>query len=180
MSKQNFKGLIQVYTGDGKGKTTAALGQGFRAVGRGFKVIMVQFLKGQDTGELISVEKLYPDFRIMRFDQSKKFFWTMSDEEKEELKGRIHEAFQFVHDTIRNYDCDILILDEIMGVIGNKLVSTEKIIKILKEKPETMEIILTGRNTPKEIMDIADLVTEMKMVKHPFQKGINARKGIEY
>ncbi|KGG79963.1 cob(I)yrinic acid a c-diamide adenosyltransferase [Caloranaerobacter azorensis H53214] len=174
------KGLIQVYTGDGKGKTTAALGLGLRAVGYGYKVKMVQFLKGRDSGELFSTKKFNGNFEIYRFDKSKKFFWNMNEAEKEELKKKISYAFDFIEETIRKNDCDILILDEVMGVISNKLVSIDRVLHILDMKPENMEIILTGRNVPEDILDRADLVSEMKMIKHPFEKGIPARKGIEY
>lgn len=174
------KGLIQVYTGDGKGKTTAALGLGLRAVGYGYKVKMIQFLKGRDSGELFSTKKLNGDFEIYRFDKSKKFFWNMNESEKEELKKKISNAFDFIEETIEKNDCDILILDEVMGAISNKLVSIDRVLHILDIKPENMEIILTGRNVPEAILDRADLVSEMKMVKHPFEKGIPARKGIEY
>ncbi|KPU27084.1 cob(I)yrinic acid a c-diamide adenosyltransferase [Caloranaerobacter sp. TR13] len=174
------KGLIQVYTGDGKGKTTAALGLGLRAVGYGYKVKMIQFLKGRDSGELFSTKNFNGDFEIYRFDKSKKFFWNMNEAEKEELKKKISNAFEFIEEIIKKNDCDILILDEIMGVISNKLVSIDRVLHILDIKPENMEIILTGRNVPEAILDRADLVSEMKMVKHPFEKGISARKGIEY
>lgn len=174
------KGLIQVYTGDGKGKTTAAIGQAVRAIGRGYKVYMVQFLKGGDSGELHTVKRLEPDFKIYRFEKNRGFFWTLSDEEKRELKREIDEAFEFVKKVIETNECDILILDEIMGVIQNGLLTVEQVLELLEKKPISMEIILTGRNVPKEIEEKADLVTEMKMIKHPFQKGIGGRLGIEY
>jgi len=172
--------MIHIYTGDGKGKTTAALGQALRAVGYGKKIIMIQFLKGMESGELISVEKFGSNFEILRFDSSPKFFWNMDDKEKKELKEKIKDAFNFITSVIEDHKCDILIMDEIMGVLSNNLISKNNILNILNKKPEDMEIILTGRNVPEEILNIADLVTEMKMIKHPFQKGIPARKGIEY
>ncbi|CCC58120.1 MULTISPECIES: cob(I)yrinic acid a,c-diamide adenosyltransferase [Caloramator] len=174
------KGCIQVYTGDGKGKTTAAIGQGVRAAGNELRVYMVQFLKGSETGELKSIEKLDPYFKIFRFEKKRGFFWTLSDEEKAELKKEIEEAFEFCKKVLKNKECDVLILDEIMGVLHNKLLSVEEVVEFLKSKPEDMEIILTGRNVPKEIMEIADLVTEMKEIKHYFEKGVPARKGIEF
>lgn len=174
------KGCIQVYTGDGKGKTTAAIGQGVRAAGNELRVYMVQFLKGSETGELKSIEKLDPYFKIFRFEKKRGFFWTLSDEEKAELKKEIEEAFEFCKKVLKNKECDVLILDEIMGVLYNKLLSVEEVVEFLKSKPEGMEIILTGRNVPKEIMEIADLVTEMKEIKHYFEKGVPARKGIEF
>jgi len=174
------KGLVQIYTGNGKGKTTAALGQAFRAVGNGLRVYMVQFLKSDNTGELKSVEKLYPDFRIFRFEKPRGFFWTLNESQKAELKEEIQNAFEFCKKAARSKECDILIMDEIIGVLNNKLLSVEDIVNFIKEKPENMEFILTGRNVPPELIEIADLVTEMKEIKHYFKDGVPARKGIEY
>ncbi len=173
------KGLIQVYTGNGKGKTTAALGQGLRSCGRGLKVCMVQFLKGGDTGELHSVKKLHPLFEIFRFEKERGFFWTLSDVEKQELKQDIERGFAFIKEVVEEKKCDILIIDELLGVLGNKLLTVDEVVKLLKSKPADMEIIITGRNVPKEIIEVADLVTEMKEIKHYFNEGIPAREGIE-
>ncbi len=173
------KGLIQVYTGDGKGKTTAALGQGLRSCGRGLKVYMVQFLKGRDTGELHSIEKLHPLFRIFRFERDRGFFWTLSEQEKRELKEDIDKGFQFIEGVVADNECDVLIIDELLGVLGNELLEIQQVLELLKKKPESMEIIMTGRNAPKEIIEAADLVTEMKEIKHYFKNGIPAREGIE-
>ena len=173
------RGLVQVYTGDGKGKTTAALGQGLRSCGRGLKVCMVQFLKGGDTGELHSVEKLHPYFEIFRFEKKRGFFWTLSEQEKRELKEDIDKGFEFIKNVVAKDQCDVLIIDELMGVLGNKLLEVNEVVELLKSKPDTMEIIITGRNVPKEILDAADLVTEMKEIKHYFRDGVPAREGIE-
>lgn len=174
------KGLIQVYTGDGKGKTTAALGQAVRAVGEGLKVYMVQFLKTDDTGELNTVKKLHPDFQIFRFERKRGFFWTLNESEKAELREDVDKAIDFCKEVMDNNECDILILDEIMAVMTNGIVPVGIVVNMLESKPANMEIILTGRNAPPEISDIADLVTEMKEVKHYFRKGIPQRKGIEF
>ncbi|WP_040683770.1 cob(I)yrinic acid a,c-diamide adenosyltransferase [Thermobrachium celere] len=174
------KGCIQVYTGNGKGKTTAAVGQGVRAAGRGLKVYMVQFLKGSDSGELHSLKKLEPDFKVFRFERPRGFFWTLTDEEKLELKKDIEKGFDFCKEVVKNKECDVLIIDEMMGVLGNKLLEVNEVVEFLKSKPENMEIILTGRNVPEEILEIADLVTEMKDIKHYFNNGVPARKGIEF
>ncbi|MBB6214610.1 cob(I)alamin adenosyltransferase [Anaerosolibacter carboniphilus] len=179
-AKQLSQGLVHIYTGDGKGKTTAALGQALRTVGCGYRVFMVQFLKGGDSGELHSAEKLKPDFQIFRFDTAKKFFWTLNDEEKKEVKRNIDKAFAFVEEVIQKESCDLLILDEIMGVLSNKLLTVQQVCNLIEGKPKHMELILTGRNVPQEIVELADYVSEMKMIKHPFQKGIGAREGIEH
>lgn len=173
------KGLIQVYTGDGKGKTTAALGQGLRACGRGLKVCMVQFLKSGDTGELHSVKKLQPLFEIFRFERERGFFWTLTAEEKQELKEDIDRGFGFIKSVVADNQCDVLIIDELLGVLSNRLLEITEVVELLNSKPGTMEIIITGRNVPGEIIEIADLVTEMKEIKHYFNKGVAAREGIE-
>lgn len=173
-------GLVQVYTGNGKGKTTAAIGQGVRASGHGYRVYMVQFLKSDDTGELSAIKKLYPGFQIFRFERPRGFFWTLNDEEKKELKADIDKAFEFCRKASKNSECDMLILDEIMGAIADGLLSTQQILKFIKDKPKNMELILTGRDTPQEIIDAVDLVTEMREIKHYFSRGISAREGIEY
>lgn len=173
------RGLIQVYTGNGKGKTTAALGQGLRSCGRGLKVYMVQFLKGGDTGELHSVPKLHPLFEIFRFERERGFFWTLSEEEKYELKEDIDRGFSFMKKVVSKVECDVLILDELLGVLSNGLLEVNEVVKLLESKPETMEIIITGRNAPDKILEVADLVTEMKEIKHYFKNGVPAREGIE-
>ena len=173
------KGLIQVYTGNGKGKTTAALGQGLRSCGRGLKVCMVQFLKSGDTGELHSVKKLHPLFEIFRFEKERGFFWTLSEKEKRELKEDIDKGFEFIKRVVSQNECDILIIDELLGVLGNKLLEVNEAVELLKSKPDTMEIIITGRNVPEEILEVADLVTEMREIKHYFRNGVPAREGIE-
>ncbi len=180
MGKELVKGLIQIYTGNGKGKTTAALGQALRAIGRGYRVYMVQFLKGGDSGELISAKRLAPEFKIFRFEKERGFFWTLKDSEKEELRSEIAEAFGFIKDVVKNKECDILILDEIMGVLHNKLLTVDEVLVLLKQKPDNMEIILTGRGVPEEILKTAHLITEMKLIKHPFDEGIGSREGIEW
>lgn len=173
------KGLVQIYTGDGKGKTTAAIGLGIRAAGRGFKVYMVQFLKGADTGELYILKNI-ENFKVFRFQTSNKFFWNMNDEEKGILMVEMKEAYDFAVSTLKNKKCDLLILDEIMGVVHNKIYTVEDILRLIEVKPDEVELVMTGRNVPQHIIDKADLVTEMKLIKHPFEKGIPARYGIEY
>lgn len=174
------RGYVDIYTGNGKGKTTAAIGQGVRACGSGLKVYMVQFLKTYATGELKSIKKLEPDFKIFRFEKKRDFFWNLNDDEKAELKEEVREAYDFCTETLKNIKCDVLIMDEIMGVIKNELLSKEDILKLIEIKPNSVELILTGRDVPDEIAQKADLITEMKEVKHYFNKGVPARKGIEF
>ncbi|BAH05688.1 cob(I)yrinic acid a,c-diamide adenosyltransferase [Clostridium kluyveri] len=174
------KGFIQIYTGDGKGKTTAALGLALRAAGNNYRVCMVQFLKTSRTGEIESAKKLEGNFKIYRFEKKKGFFWTLNDCEKEELKKEVKKVYEFCLKALENNTCDILIMDEVMAILSNRLLSVEEIIKLIDKKPDNMELILTGRNVPEEILQKADLVTEMKNIKHYMDKGILAREGIEY
>ncbi|NNG66995.1 cob(I)yrinic acid a,c-diamide adenosyltransferase [Caldanaerobacter subterraneus] len=173
------KGYVQVYTGDGKGKTTAALGLAFRAVGRGMKVIMFQFLKGMATGELKSAELLKPNFEIKRFAESKKFTWEMTEEELQELKSKVREEYEELLRILKSGEYDIVIVDEAMAAIHSGLLSVEDVLRLIEEKPESVELILTGRSAPQEIIEKADLVTEMKEIKHYYKKGVPARVGIE-
>lgn len=174
------EGYVQIYTGDGKGKTTAAIGLGIRAAGNDMVVYMVQFLKNRKSGEIKSINKLGSNFKVYNFEKEKGFFWTLNEEEKKELKYEINETYKFCIETIKNNRCDILILDEIMGALTNKLLNEQQIIDLIEIKPRTMEIIMTGRNVPEAIINKADLVTEMKEIKHYFNKGVPAREGIEY
>lgn len=174
------KGMIQIYTGNGKGKTTAAIGQGIRAFGNGLKVIMIQFLKSNDTGELKVLKNLGENFKLVRLESKRGFVWTLNEDEKSELKKEINQEYDFAKKILDNSECDVLILDEIMGVLKNEFLTVEQVLNLFKVKRDSVELILTGRNVPKEILEKADLVTEMKEVKHYFSKGVNARKGIEY
>lgn len=173
-------GLVHIYTGNGKGKTTAAVGLGIRAYGNGMKVLMVQFLKGAPTGEIRVLEQLKPDFTFYRGKPVKGFIWNMNEEQKEELRQITREDFQFACDASVKEGYDLLILDEIMASISNKLLAVEDVVKLIKTKPEKLEIVMTGRNAPKELIELADYVSEINPVKHPFEKGIPARKGIEF
>ncbi|MGL5648639.1 MAG: cob(I)yrinic acid a,c-diamide adenosyltransferase [Clostridium sp.] len=174
------KGLVQIYTGNGKGKTTAAIGQGMRAYGNGLKVTMLQFLKGGYTGELKTVEELNDNFKIYRFESKKDFVWNLNEEQIELLKKEIRVGYNFILERLEKNDTDLLIIDEIMGALGNKFLTVEEVLYIIENKPENMEVIMTGRNVPQEVIEKADLVTEMKMIKHYYEKGVTSRRGIEY
>jgi len=125
-------------------------------------------------------KRLDPDMKILRFERNKKFFWQLTEEEKKELQEDIQKAVEYIMEILRHHSCDMLILDEIMGAIHGELVSIDQVIQMIKAKPPTMELILTGRNVPSEIAECADLVTEMMAVKHYYDKGVPARRGIEY
>ncbi len=171
-------GLIHIYCGDGKGKTTAAVGLAVRCAGRGNKVLLVQFLKSRDSGELYSLAKL-PDIEVMRGKESKKFTFQMNDEEKHALLIEHNKMFEQVLAKIKNGGYSLLILDEVIGALNAKVFEMPKLIEFLRHKPENLEVVLTGRNPAPELVEIADYVSEMRKVKHPMDKGIMAREGIE-
>lgn len=171
-------GLIHIYCGDGKGKTTAAVGLAVRCAGRGNKVLLVQFLKSRDSGELYSLAKL-PDIAIMRGKESKKFTFQMNEEEKHALLIEHNKMFEQVLEKIKNGGYSLLILDEVIGALNAKVFEMPKLIEFLRHKPENLEVVLTGRNPAPELVEIADYVSEMRKVKHPMDKGIMAREGIE-
>ncbi|MDQ0150454.1 cob(I)alamin adenosyltransferase [Eubacterium multiforme] len=174
------EGFVQIYTGNGKGKTTAAIGQGMRAYGNGLNVIMVQFLKSGETGELKTVDELGSNFQIFRFEKRRGFVWNLSEEEKEEVKKEVKVAYNFILSILEDEKCDVLIIDEVMGVLKNKFLTVEEVLEIINKKPKNVELIMTGRNVPEEILERANLVTEMREVKHYFKEGVKARKGIEF
>lgn len=171
------KGLIQVYTGNGKGKTSAAFGLALRAVGRGLKVYIIQFIKGGfDYGELYVVDKL-PNIKLKAFGRGK--FVTQKPARKEDVRFA-EEALALAEEIVKSGEYDIVILDEINVALKLELIEIDKILNLIKNKPKHVELVLTGRYAPNEIIEAADLVTEMKEIKHPFNSGYQARKGIEY
>lgn len=172
-------GLIHIYCGDGKGKTTAAMGLGMRAVGREKKVLLTQFLKDNETGELNSIEKLGANFEVFKGIPVKKFFKFMSPEEQMVTQKEHEERFNEVTQKAINEDFDLLILDEIIASTNLDLICLDEVVKFLENKPKGLEVVLTGRNPNEKLIELADYVSEIKAVKHPYEKGINSRVGIE-
>jgi len=171
------KGLVQVYTGDGKGKTSAAFGLALRAVGRGLKVFIIQFIKGGfDYGELYIVEKI-PNLKLATFGRGRFVTETPPSEEDSKLA---REAFELAKKVVGSGEYDVVVLDEVNVALNLKMISIDEVIDLIKNKPKHVELILTGRYAPVQIIDIADLVTEMKEVKHPYAQGVPPRKGIEF
>lgn len=175
-----MEGLIHIYTGDGKGKTTAAIGAGIRACGRGRKVLMVQFLKGIDTGEILALKKLEPSFVLKRSDKKIKFVWEMDEKEKAAAASYQNELLEYVCHEIAGNNFDFIILDEIMAAVNLGFIKEVEIEKLLDGKPEQTEIILTGRDAPLSFIKRAAYVSEIKKVKHPMDEGVKARRSIEY
>lgn len=171
------KGLVQVYTGRGKGKTSAAFGLALRAIGRGLRVFIIQFIKGGfDYGELYSTKDL-KNLELKAFGRGK--FITENPPEESDIDSAT-TALKFAQKIINSHKYDVVILDEINVALSLGLVQTADVVNLIKGKPGNIELVLTGRNAPREIIRAADLVTEMKEIKHPFKKGVPPRKGIEY
>lgn len=172
-----FKGFIQVYTGNGKGKTTAALGLALRAAGHGQRVYIGQFLKGQLYGELISVKKLAPHIVIEQFGR-KGFIHVTENPDDEDIE-RAKRGLKRCLKAMLSKKFRIVILDEINVAVDLKLVTEQEVHDLLDQKPEEVEVVLTGRYAPPSLVKRADLVTEMKEKKHYYRRGIMARQGIE-
>lgn len=172
-------GLIHVYCGDGKGKTTCALGLALRAAGAKMNVVIIQFLKGSDTSELQSIKNI-PEIKVLRNAEDYGFVSNMTPAQLENIKQMHNDNLNIALRLIETEKCDLLILDELTYVYDMKLIDTEKIDSLIKNKPENLELVITGRNPSSIFIDNADYITEMKALKHPFDKGIHARKGIEF
>jgi len=174
MVEKNSKGLVHVYTGDGKGKTTAALGLAMRAVGQGMKVSFIQFVKGLPCGEHFFVQQFKP-FEIVQISVGDSF-----KKSKEHLSQEAQQTLAYAEREIASGKYDLVILDEIFIAIDQGSITVKQVLDLLDAKPVSVELVLTGRKAPPEIVQRADLVTEMLMIKHPFTEGTGARRGIEY
>lgn len=168
------KGLVHIYTGDGKGKTSSATGLAIRCAGYGKKIKIYQFLKATPSGELDSLKKLGID--VFRINTCEKFYYDMTEEEKSTTTKEILNSLKSLFDD----SYDLVVLDEILCTVNNKIISVDDLINIIKAKPKNTELVLTGRNMPDELLDYADYVSEIKGVKHPYNKGIDARCGIDF
>lgn len=175
-------GYIQVYTGNGKGKTTASLGLALRALGRNWKVLLMMFLKGgNDYGELTSFQNLSPQIKDnLTIIQAGLDRIAYSNNINNSDKKVVQAGWDLVKKSIRNNEYNLIIMDEANIAISLDLIKIEEVVEVLKNKPEEMEIVLTGRNANPKIIEIAHLVSEIKPVKHYWDTGISARKGIEY
>ncbi len=174
-----MKGLIHIYCGEGKGKTTAALGLMMRASASGFQIIFAQFMKAWDTGELETLYKL-DDVTVLRGDFPAKFSNDYTMEERTAVILENNRLFREATTKVEPMASTLLVLDEIIGSMDKGLMDNSLVIDFLKKKDMNMEVVMTGRNPSDELIELADYVSEIKKIKHPYEKGIKARKGIEY
>lgn len=170
-----MKGYVQVYTGNGKGKTTAAIGLAMRAVGAGLRVFIGQFVKGMYYSELKSLSKLSPQLVVKQFGREK----FVHNKPSEEDVRAAREGYEEVKALIKGGEYDLVILDEANIAIYFNLLTVDDLLSLIEEKPESVELVFTGRNADPRLIEKADLVTEMKDIKHYFEYGVRAREGIE-
>ena len=170
-----MKGYVQVYTGDGKGKTTAAIGQAVRAVGAGLKVFMAQFVKGMEYSELRSLERFAPQLLVRQYGR-KSFVHNKPTDVDFRLA---REGYEDVRRAINSEEYDLVILDEANIAVYFSLLTVDNLLTLIDGKPDSVELVFTGRKADPRLLERADLVTEMKEVKHYYNKGIVARDGIE-
>lgn len=173
------EGKIHIYCGDGKGKTTAAVGLAARASGSGFRVVFVQFLKGGTTGELASLA-LLENIRMMRLSRPYGFTWTLSEAETAQLTASQNALFSKATAFCGDGERTLLVLDEALGALSTGTLSRTAVIEFLRNKPDALEVVLTGRDPDEELIALADYVSEVRKIKHPMDEGVMAREGIEY
>lgn len=176
-------GLIHIYTGDGKGKSTAACGLALRAFGAGLRVKIVRFLKSAQSGECRAIDMLRERekrIEVTYFETSHKFLWDMNAEEKVALKKQVLQAFQYCFQAAKEHRCDLLVMDEAIGAVHAGLLTEEQLLRLMEDKNPEVELVLTGRNAPESLVEKADYVSEIRAVKHPYDRGIPAREGIEF
>lgn len=173
------RGMIHIYCGDGKGKTTAATGLAVRAAGCGMKVLFARFLKNENSGELSILDSV-PEIEVLHLERSYGFFNTLTDEEKEEVRQMYGQLWDLIKEKISGGQFQMLVIDEFMAAYRYGLIGREEALDLLTGKPEALELVLTGRNPGPELTEMADYVSEIRKVKHPFDHGIMARRGIEY
>lgn len=173
------KGLVIVYTGEGKGKTTAALGLVLRAVGYKKKCLVVQFGKVWFTGEIEAVKSLYPYVKLIQ--GGKGFVKILGDKlPLSDHKKAAGKTFKILYNEVTKGSWDIVVADEIVGAVASKLLPESAVVKLITDRKPRLDLILTGHHASKKLTEIADLVTEMKEIKHPYQKGILAKKGVDF
>lgn len=159
------KKMVQVYYGQGKGKTTAAVGQCISAASLGHEVIIIQFLKGKDAEEFSFLKKLEPDIKLFRFEKAHEYYKDLSDEEKNEENKNIINGFNFAKKVIDTGECDVLVLDEVLGLIDLGIITVNDIIKLIELKDDYFKLVLTGQNLPGELFEYVDLISKIEPIK---------------
>ncbi|WP_022852921.1 cob(I)yrinic acid a,c-diamide adenosyltransferase [Thermodesulfatator atlanticus] len=172
---KTFKGYVQVYTGNGKGKTTAALGLALRALGAGFKVFLGQFLKSGEYNEIKALKKFSPAIEMAQFGRG---CFVRGKPSQEDIR-LAQEGFLVCQEKISSGEFNLVIMDELNLVLYFGLLPEEEVLDLLRKKPTHVEVVITGRYAPKALIEAADLVTEMREIKHYYAKGVKAREGIE-
>lgn len=173
------KGLIHFYLGNGKGKTTAIFGLAIRALGRNFKVLIVQVLKSRETGEIIYLNKLNEEnLNIIRINTCPKFSWEMTENEKEQTKYEITKGIDEVKGFINNYD--LVLFDELLNAQSINFIDENLIVDLINSKKSELELVFTGRKTSENLKEYADYISVINAEKHPYEKGVKARLGIEF
>lgn len=174
-----MRGCVHIYCGDGKGKTSSAVGLAVRASGRGKKVLIVRFLKTEDSGEVEVLRKI-PSITVTPCDRTFGFVFRMNEEQKREAGAYFQSRFENAVKTAVEDGVDLLVLDEILASCNYGMVREDDVAEFLRNRPAEMEVVLTGRDPSDRLIALADYVSEIKMVKHPYTQGIGAREGIEY
>lgn len=169
--------MLHIYCGDGKGKTTCAMGLAVRAAGHGRRVVVAQFLKGGNSGERRVLEAL-PEVFCTPVPETIKFIFAMDEEEKARTRAETAAAFAQAVDAAE--DGDLLVLDELCGALSTGMLTLETVLDFLDHRPERLEVVITGRDPAPELLERADYITEMRKVRHPFDRGIDAREGVEW
>ena len=173
-----MSGLVHIYTGDGKGKTTAALGLALRNAGSGNRVLILQFMKGRDTGELHALARI-PNIEVLRLDQDYGFYKQMTQEEKQTVRQQHDRLLQVAAQGLQEKSYGLIVFDEAISAYRHELLNREKLLELISVPSET-ERVLTGRNAPEALLQKTDYITEMQAVRHPMNQGIPARKGVEF
>ncbi|MBS5934718.1 MAG: cob(I)yrinic acid a,c-diamide adenosyltransferase [Clostridiales bacterium] len=159
------KKIVQVYYGNGKGKTTAAVGQCIRAASLGYEVIIIQFLKGRDSEEFSFLSKLEPDIKLFRFEKAKESYIDLTEEEQLEEKKNILNGVNFARKVIETGECDVLVLDEILGLVDLGLITIDDIVKLINLRDDYYKLVFTGLNLPEELIDHVDMISKIEQIK---------------
>lgn len=164
-SETTEKKIVQIYYGNGKGKTTAAMGQSIRAASKGLRTIVIQFLKGKDSQEFSYLKKLEPDIKLFRFEKAEEFYGELLPEEQEEERKNIINGFNFARKVLNAGECDMLVLDEVLGLVDLGIISIDDIIDLINLRDDYFKLVMTGMNMPPELEEYADMISLIEQIK---------------